>query len=157
VGIIEGHLVTGIIDQITKEPEDTEETRPMDAFVGVVRKQTLVISDVKTRVSTSLPSMRNSRPNEMQLSLYHQMFSAMIEGSVDMQRVFEELKLNPDIGFSDGFLAEAAETYSAAGVLSFDALLENNTLNVIISKIILTTESVEHSQGRVILFAWTFE
>jgi hypothetical protein len=147
VGIIEGHLVTGIIDQITKESEDLLETRPMDAFVGIIRKQTLVISDVKTRVGTSLPNLRNSRPNEMQLSLYHQMLSAMIEGSVDMERVFEDLKLNPDSGFSDGFLAEAAETYSAAGVLSFDALLEHNTLNVILSEIMLTTETVEHSQG----------
>ena len=75
------------------------------------------------------------------------MLSAMIEGSVDMERVFEELKLDPDIGFSDGFLAEAAETYSAAGVLSFDALLEYNTLNVILSEIMLTTETVEHPQG----------
>ena len=157
MGIIEGHLVTGIIDQITKEPEDPLETRPMDVFVGIIRKQTLVISDVKTRVGTSLPNLRNSRPNEMQLSLYHQMLFAMIEGSVDMERVFEELKLNPDIGFSDGFLAEAAETYSAAGVLSFDALLEHNTLNVIVSEIMLTTETVEHSQGRVIALAWTFE
>jgi hypothetical protein len=66
----------------------------------------------------------------MQLSLYHQLFSEMIDGKTDMERVFVELGLNPENGFSDGFLAEAAETYSATGTLSFEALLENNTLNV---------------------------
>jgi Exonuclease V - a 5' deoxyribonuclease len=96
----------------------------------VTRKKRLIISDVKTRVNPSLPRIRHSRPSEMQLSLYYQLLLNMIDGIVDISRLFSELKLDTDLCFSDGFLAEAGELYSAAGVLSFDLLMENNTLNV---------------------------
>jgi hypothetical protein len=129
----------------------------MDAFVGITPKPKLVISDVKTRVGTSLPKIRDSRPNEMQLSLYHEILSEMIDGKIDMERVFVELGLKPEKGFSDGFLAEAAQTYSAAGTLSFEALLESNTLNVWFSGITLTTETMECRQGRIISITGTAE
>jgi hypothetical protein len=127
----------------------------MDTFVGITPKPKLVISDVKTRVGTSLPKIRDSRPNEMQLSLYHEILSEMIDGKIDMERVFVELGLKPENGFSDGFLAEAAQTYSAAGTLSFEALLENNTLNVWYSGIKLTTETMDYRQGRIISITGT--
>lgn len=124
------HLVNGVIDQITQEPDESIGQKPMDAFVGLhAKKRKLVISDVKTRVSFSLPRER-ILSYEMQLSLYRRLLSDMVDGNLDISTVFSVLKLDPDVVFGDGFLAEAGETYSEAGIISFDQLLENNTLSV---------------------------
>jgi Exonuclease V - a 5' deoxyribonuclease len=112
----------------------------MDAFVTMTRKNPLIISDVKTRVSPSLPKVRNSRASEMQLSLYHQLLSNMIDGVVEMSRVHSEMTLDAERCFSDGFLAEAGMSYSDAGVATFDILLENNNLNVLLWPMLLTIE-----------------
>lgn len=103
----------------------------MDAFVSLpAKRRKLVISDVKTRVALSLPMERHVRSYEMQLSLYHRLLSDMVDGTLDISRLFVALKLDPDVVFGDGFLAEAGEAYSGAGILSFDQLLENSTLHV---------------------------
>lgn len=102
----------------------------MDAFVTVMRKRNLVISDVKTRVGSTMPNERNSRAARMQLSLYHELLSNMINGNVDMKSLFTELRLDSGVCFSDGFLAEAGMAYSDAGIITFDMLLENNNLDV---------------------------
>ena len=122
---------------MTREPS---KQRPMDAFVTMTRKNKLIISDIKTRVSSSLPKIRNSRAAEMQLSLYHQLLSNMINGVVDMSRIYSEMTLDAERGFSDGFLAEAGMSYSDAGVLTFDMLFKNNNLNVPLRPALLTTE-----------------
>jgi Exonuclease V - a 5' deoxyribonuclease len=67
----------------------------------------------------------------MQLSLYHQLLSEMVNGNVDTTRIYRELKLDSESVFGDGFLVEVGETYSRAGILSFDELLDNNTLTVL--------------------------
>ena len=100
----------------------------MDAFVNIMRPTKVRISDVKTRVNSSLP--RSRRTAEMQLSLYHQLLANMIDGKVDFNMVCSALDLDPDNFFSDGFLVEVGASYSDAGILPFEALLENNTLNV---------------------------
>jgi len=66
----------------------------------------------------------------MQLGLYYQLLLNMIDGVVDMPRVYDTLELDSECVFSDGFLEEAGMSYAAAGVLSFDLLLEHNTLSV---------------------------
>ena len=146
------HLVIGMIDQITQEPDEPAGQRPMDAFVGVpAKKRKLVISDVKTRVLLKLPTERNSRSHKMQLSLYRQLLADMVDGNIDLSTVFSVLKLDPDVVFGDGFLAEAGETYSEAGIISFDQLLENNTLSVPTFKTIkLMTETMEICSERTI-------
>lgn len=122
----------GIIDQIAFEPEMPFEQRPMEAFLTVMRKRKLIISDVKTRVRSTMPNERSSRAARMQLSLYHRLLSNMIDGSVDMKSLFAELRLDSNVFFSDGFLAEAGTAYSEAGILTFDMLLENNNLDVLL-------------------------
>ena len=103
----------------------------MDVFVSIKPKaRKIIISDVKTRVHSSLPGVRNTRATEIQLSLYRQLLSSLIDGSLDISRLFTMLKLDPDASFSDGFLAEAGETFAQTGVISFDDLMKNNTLNV---------------------------
>jgi hypothetical protein len=54
----------------------------------------------------------------------------MIDGTVNTAQTCTELALDADVPFTDGFLAEAGRSYSAAGVIEFETLLENNTLNV---------------------------
>jgi len=74
----------------------------------------------------------------MQLSLYHQLLSKMIHGTVDMTSFFAELRLDSDVCFSDEFLVEA---YSAAGLMTFDTVIENNNLTV-------TSPSVHQAYSR---------
>jgi hypothetical protein len=54
----------------------------------------------------------------------------MIDGTVDMSRLYGEMTLDPEKVLSDGFLGEVGSLYSAANVLQFEEILENNTLNV---------------------------
>jgi Exonuclease V - a 5' deoxyribonuclease len=129
--MIEGHPVMGVIDQIALEPEVPLEQRPMDAFVTIAKKRRLIISDVKTRVGTTVPNERNSRAAKMQVSLYHRMLSEMIDGSVDTTTLFTALGLDSGACFSDAFLVEAGMTYSATGIMDFETLLENNNLTVL--------------------------
>lgn len=102
----------------------------MDAFVTVDRKQRVMISDLKTRVNSSLPRVRHSRASEMQLNLYYQLLSNMINGIVDIKKVYAELTLDSEAVFSDGFLVEVGSTYADGGVLTFEMVLKNNNLNV---------------------------
>lgn len=122
----------------------------MDAFVTMTRKNKLIISDVKTRVRSLLPTLRNSRASEMQLSLYYQLLSNMIDGVTDMGRVYSEMSLDAERCFSDGFLAEARMLCSDAGVLTSDTLLKKNNLNVFLRPMLLTTEIMaSHNYGIV--------
>lgn len=102
----------------------------MDAFITIERKRKLIISDLKTRVNSSLPKPHHSRTSEMQLSVYHQLFSRMIDGDMDINQFYSALSLDSEEVFSDGFLVEAGTSYANAGILTFDMLLENNNLNV---------------------------
>jgi len=54
----------------------------------------------------------------------------MISGTVEFGKICAALSLNPDLPFTDGFLAEAGQSFSATEAISFDELLDNNTLNV---------------------------
>ena len=102
----------------------------MDAFVTIARKRRLIISDVKTRVGTTVPNERNSRAARMQVSLYHRLLGNMIDGSVDMMALLTTLGLDCGVCFSDAFLVEAGMAYSSAGIMDFETLLENNNLTV---------------------------
>jgi Exonuclease V - a 5' deoxyribonuclease len=117
--------VTGFIDQITVEHE---KSGPMDEYVTTNANSKLVISDTKTRVHTSIPSARTSRAAEMQLSLYHQLLSAMIDGTVEIARLFSHLALDVDAVFSDAFLVEIADVYICK--IDISDILAGNTLNV---------------------------
>jgi hypothetical protein len=120
----------------------------MDAFITVERRKTVIISDLKTRVNSSLPNNRQSRASEMQLSIYHQLLSNLINGTINISRVYADLQLDPENCFSDGFLVEAGTTYVDAGILSFDLVLENNNLNVILHLTQLIEETLEHCGNR---------
>ena len=100
----------------------------MDDFVNLDRKRKIVLSDVKTRVNSSIPKIQDSRGAEMQLRLYHLILSNMIEG-IDICRLCSELKLDPNGLLSDGFLAEAGAVFSSAGIVPFEGIVEN-TLKV---------------------------
>jgi len=102
----------------------------MDAFVTVKRRRKLLISDVKTRVGSRMPNERASHAARMQLSLYHQLLSKMINGNVDMNSFLTELRLDSDVCFSDEFLVESETAYSAGGLITFDTIIENNNLTV---------------------------
>lgn len=97
------------------------------------------------------------RGPEMQLSLYHQLVSNMVNGKVDIGRLYSELELDAEGLFSDGFLAEAGNMYSNAELMDFDTLLENNTLDVRVFSIMLMRETMATCSKRIIPFTRLFK
>jgi len=95
-GFLGNHRVRGVIDEIAELPDPQAEHGPADKSprknkLKVMRRKRFGISDLKTRVEATLPEDRRTRAARMQLSVYHQLLSAMVDGDVDMNRLYTEL------------------------------------------------------------------
>lgn len=134
-GLVDGHVVNGIIDNLSYEnpdPEFEEEIRssqgsqevlqgsqevlqgkskdqPITTFFHSSSKPTerqIYLTDVKTRGSSQLPTGAALRPTKIQLFLYHRFLCDMAAGRLDFFRVFRRYGLDPDEPFSDTFVAQ---------------------------------------------------
>ena len=90
------------------------------SFLGTLqdeRPPTYYITDVKTRQSKTLPAPGSqSRPTHMQLMIYHRLLTSLASNEVPAEKIFERYKLQPDMRFSDKFIAEIANLDPAAHV-----------------------------------------
>ena len=66
----------------------------------------IYVIDVKTRGAKSIPKGPSFRPTEMQLMIYHRLLSDLVMNKVDADVLFDRYRLNPDISFSDSFIAQ---------------------------------------------------
>ena len=66
----------------------------------------IYISDVKTRGVRSLPKGASFRPTFMQLLLYHRLLADLVTGKVNTHLLFSRYDLNPDVPFTDSFIAQ---------------------------------------------------
>ncbi|KAH8911544.1 hypothetical protein BR93DRAFT_346780 [Coniochaeta sp. PMI_546] len=127
-GFVEGHLVNGVIDNLSYEnpdPESMEEVRGSQGsqkpskgnssdqkittfFHSSTTPQNkqVFITDVKTRASRHIPSGAALRPTMIQLFLYHRLLSEMAASRLDFLRVLRRYGLEPDEPFSDTFVAQ---------------------------------------------------
>lgn len=127
-GLVDGHVVNGVIDNLSYEnpdPEFEEEVRssqgsqePSKAeakeqkittfFHSSSKPQNrqIFITDVKTRASRHIPSGAALRPTKIQLFLYHRFLSEVAAGRLDFLRVLQRYGLEPDEPFSDTFVAQ---------------------------------------------------
>lgn len=115
-GMVEGQLVTGIIDSLSYSCPDAEfEEEILEEEIlsgegpGEARrpKKTVYLADVKTRGSRQPPrSKAMLRPTKIQLFLYHRLLSDMIAGRLDFFKVLRRLDIDPDKPFSDDFIAQ---------------------------------------------------
>ncbi|KEY68105.1 hypothetical protein S7711_05515 [Stachybotrys chartarum IBT 7711] len=131
-GLVDGNLVNGVIDGLSYEnpnPEfeeelarqssqnDPRQSTLADYFpsqssissTGTNRK--IYLTDVKTRGSTRPVSASMLRPSKIQLLLYHRFLSEMAARKLDFFRVFRRYGLDPDLPFSDTFIAQIASLH----------------------------------------------
>lgn len=69
----------------------------------------LYLTDVKTRVGTSLPAAPSLRPTKMQLSLYRRLLADLASNNVDAMQVFARYRLDHTAELSDLFLQSMTE------------------------------------------------
>jgi exonuclease V len=128
-GLVDGHVVNGVIDNLSYEnpdPQFEEEVRssqgsqePSQGGSSGQQKVTtffhssskplnrqIFITDVKTRGSRHIPSGAAVRPTKIQLFLYHRFLSEMAVGRLDFMRVLRRYGLDADEPFSDTFVAQ---------------------------------------------------
>lgn len=126
-GIIDGQIVNGVIDELSyicpdreleeaSSPTVTDKNLPADTNGGVVKslrslvKKTsrVYITDVKTRAMRKIPKGASFRPTLMQLMLYHRLLSDLADSRTDPAILFDRYNLQPNVPFSDAFLAQVA-------------------------------------------------
>lgn len=128
-GLVEGHVVNGVIDHLNYEnpdPEFEEEIRSSQSSQEASQQGSkdqqqittffhssskpehdqIYLTDVKTTGSRRPPSGAAVRPAKIQLFLYHRFLSDMAAGRLDFLRVFARYGVSPDEHFSDTFVAQ---------------------------------------------------
>lgn len=110
-GLVDGHVVNGIIDGLSEGNPDPEFEEQIYSSQGSNSQASqsgrkVWVFDVKTRARRSVPSMSHMRPAMIQLFLYHRFLSQMVDGKLDFLHVYRRYGLDPDEPFSDTFLAE---------------------------------------------------
>ncbi|KAK3672178.1 hypothetical protein LTR78_007931 [Recurvomyces mirabilis] len=103
------------------------------AWLGTLQEErerptTFYIVDVKTRQSKTLPpSGSQTRPTHYQLMMYHRLFTDLASNSVPADRIFARYDVDPNLPFSDTFIAQMsslsleAEDIPSAGTEAWDA------------------------------------
>lgn len=69
----------------------------------------IYITDVKTRVTPTLPTGSSIRPTILQLHLYHHMLENMAQNNLPLSRLAERYGLDVNQPFSDSFLAQVGQ------------------------------------------------
>jgi exonuclease V len=132
-GMVDGHLVTGIIDGLSHTSPDPKleaelagkkldaKGKPTEAVANKDIREMLgqtptapkiYLCDVKTRGSARPPSGAPLfRPAKVQLFLYHRFLSDMAANKLDFFRVLKRLNLDPDEPFTDDFLAQISSLH----------------------------------------------
>ncbi|TNE43465.1 MAG: hypothetical protein EP343_33505 [Deltaproteobacteria bacterium] len=86
-GKVQGVWLLGIVDQLLTQDDG----------------QT-ILSDTKTRRKANLPSEAQKLTTRIQLMLYKHMFDQLVTHDFPKEDYFTELRLDPDVTFSDEFL-----------------------------------------------------
>jgi len=135
-GIVDGEVISGVIDEITLTCPDTElemalqvpdeqsstpkkESDQMtidEFFAGRKAKQEKIealgqqvyLIDTKTRAYPSLPSASSMRPTKIQLMLYRHLLSLQASNSVPAEAIFTRYGLDATKQFSSIFMDEIA-------------------------------------------------
>ncbi|KAF6823993.1 defects in morphology protein 1 [Colletotrichum musicola] len=133
-GFVDGNLVNGVIDGLSYENPDLEfevqlsqgsgnhtQASITDYFTssaGNAKVPKIYLTDVKTRGSMKAPnSPALLRPAKVQLFLYQRFLSEMAADNLDYLRIFRRYNLDPDVPFSDSFIAQIGSLHDE---LSYD-------------------------------------
>lgn len=116
------------------------------AWLGTLHEKprSLYIIDIKTRQSRSLPAVGSQlRPTQMQLMMYHRLFSTLAANDVPADRIFERYSVDARATFSDAFITQMSSLNVAFdtaddgnGQDPIDELLAHNSLTTLWSLMI---------------------
>lgn len=112
-GSVDGNIISGIIDQVHSElPEDAPPTPSAEAAVNQSSLASkFFITDIKTTGGKRMPSGVGLRPTKLQLFLYYRFLCDMADGRLDLLHIFERYGVDPDMAFSDSYLAQLAQLH----------------------------------------------
>jgi exonuclease V len=104
--------------------------RSEELETAVDQDRKLYLTDLKTRVGTSLPSVSSLRPTKMQLMLYRRLLVDLASNNIDASKVFERYKLNHTAELSNLFIESIGgiETNLGPGIAG-DAFAEVQTMS----------------------------
>lgn len=116
-GIVNGHFVNGVIDEISytnpnaefgQDPGSQDQNAQQSSIKTYFEsnQRQVYLTDVKTRGAATLPSGAAVRPAKVQLFLYHRLLSDMAAAKLEFTTVFKRYGLRADVRFSDSFMAE---------------------------------------------------
>lgn len=131
-GILDGTLVSGIIDQIKSQCDSdlTNEQKAMAEFLGTSsqfkRNEVLVLSDHKTRVSKTEPSQSQVDQTRLQIMLYARLLKEL--PSLELQEILAIEELSAARPFSDDFLAQSLNMLEHNLDLTAADIIENNSI-----------------------------
>lgn len=137
-GMIDGEVVRGVIDELTKACPDRDLEAMLDGSGKSGKKQAEVaqgqktlsevfkyqddedkkssrshpkvyIMDVKTRGSASMPRGASLRPTHMQLMLYRKLLAGLGSNEVDAEVIFRRFGLNSSLEFSDTLIDQLGD------------------------------------------------
>ena len=158
-GLVDGHVVNGVIDNLSYENPDPEfedavrrsqssqeptkgatNDQKITTFFHSSAKPTkrqIFITDVKTRASRHIPSGAALRPSTIQLFLYHRFLSEMAAGRLDFLRILARYGLEPDEQFSDIFISQIGSLHDEI----FQDALDDSTTQQAASPVSSTSSS----------------
>lgn len=137
-GVVDGEIINGIIDELSYICTDPDLESAIELFKDTSASQRppnqlsiteffaksrnggnpwlsnppptrkVYLTDIKTRMSKSLPQGASLRGTQIQLQLYHRLLTSLASGSVPSAAVFARYRLDPEARFSDTFINELA-------------------------------------------------
>ena len=135
-GVVDGVLVQGVIDELSytcpdpalearlvaaesatriEKPLPPDQTQISNYFpakdeptnnTSSITAPTIYLTDVKTRVRSSLPKGASLRPTHMQLMLYRRLLTSLADNTTDPGLLFSRHTLRPMHAFSDSLIAQ---------------------------------------------------
>ncbi|KAI9674106.1 MAG: hypothetical protein M1817_001924 [Caeruleum heppii] len=100
--------------QPTKPPPSQSQSSVSDVPTPSTTTNKIYLSDLKTRASRSLPGQTSFSPTMMQLMLYHQLLSNLIDGRFDPDTLFSRYELDAERPFSTGVVEQIRSLHSDA-------------------------------------------
>lgn len=106
------------LDEIWKQPDESATTTKtnisadvdrLDSDYSYLQVPRVFITDIKTRASRSVPTIKSTgfRPTHLQLQLYYHILNRSVTSDdVTMQLIADRYDLDPERPFSDAFIAE---------------------------------------------------
>lgn len=144
LGFIHERLILGVIDEVSRR----DYPPPLLAAV----RSGFIVSDSKTRQSNSLPAKKDSTASRLQVTLYHRLFSELLDApsssSFSWARLWATTSLDPDVELGAEFQRALEPVF--AGLLLRDSLAGAVTLQGLVDQLQRYAELARKDDGTIL-------